>query len=230
MTTLDRRITLADKKLAALQTIKKGMLQKIFSQELRFKDDDGNEFPVWEQKSLGEVFVQTNETCTPCNEIPLYSLTIEDGLTEKTDRYNREYLTKKDDGYKIVRPGWLVYNPMNMTLGAIGYNSSSMPVAVSGYYITMFTNKMHDNCYFLYWLKSKEALHLYRKYATGTLVEKQRVQFPTFESIKVNIPSLPEQQKIAAYFATLDHSIATAQKKAAALRAIKKGLLQKMFI
>ena len=44
------------------------------------------------------------------------------------------------------------------------------------------------------------------------------------------VPSLREQQKIAAYFTTLDRSIAAAQKKAAALRTIKKGLLQKMFI
>ncbi|MCI7540410.1 MAG: restriction endonuclease subunit S [Veillonellaceae bacterium] len=50
------------------------------------------------------------------------------------------------------------------------------------------------------------------------------------ERLKLLLPSLPEQQKIAAYFATLDRSIAAAQKKAAALRTIKKGLLQKMFI
>ena len=52
---LDRRIILADKKLATLQTIKKGMLQKIFSQELRFRDDDGNEFPAWTEKPLGDI-------------------------------------------------------------------------------------------------------------------------------------------------------------------------------
>ena len=54
-TSLDRRIDIADKKLAALQTIKKGMLQKIFSQELRFKDNDRREFPAWKKMKIKQI-------------------------------------------------------------------------------------------------------------------------------------------------------------------------------
>ena len=62
----------------------------------------------------------------------------------------------------------------------------------------------------------------------GTTVES--VNMPDMVKMKVAIPSLPEQQKIAAYFTALDRAITAAQQKAAALRTIKRGLLQKMFV
>ena len=229
-TVLDRRIDLANKKLATLQIIKQGMLEKIFSQELRFKDDEGHEFPAWVRQPLGNIFTQVNETTELTDDMTLFSLRVEDGWTAKTERYDRSFLTKKEDIYKIVKPSWFVYNPMNMTLGAIGYNDTDKSVAVSGYYTTMVTKGDNDAQYFLAWMKTKQALHLFHKYATGTLIEKQRVQFPTLAKIKTDIPCPAEQQKIAAYFTALDRAITAAQQKAAALRTIKRGLLQKMFV
>ena len=63
-----------------------------------------------------------------------------------------------------------------------------------------------------------------------TLTSQASLTMDNVRKIKIMLPVMAEQQKIAAYFATLDRSIAAAQKKAAALRTIKKGLLQKMFI
>ena len=78
---------------------------------------------VWKQRKLGEVFEQTTNFVNPDKgEIELWSLTVEDGLTPKSERYNREFLVKKNANFKKVRPGDIVYNPMNMTLGAVGYN------------------------------------------------------------------------------------------------------------
>lgn len=72
---------------------------------------------------MGEVFEQTtNFVNFSKDDVELWSLTVEDGLTPKSERYNREFLVKKDTNFKEVRPGDIVYNPMNMTLGAVGYN------------------------------------------------------------------------------------------------------------
>ena len=112
----------------------------------RFKEfvDNGD----WEELRLGQAFNQTVEHVNPqVNSIELWSLTVEDGLTPKTDRYVRDFLVRKEDKYKLVRPGDIVYNPMNMTLGAIGYNNMSKAVAVSGYYITMKPTDMIDGYY-----------------------------------------------------------------------------------
>lgn len=163
---------------------------------------------VWEQCKLGEVFEQTSNLINLNDgEIELWSLTVEDGLTPKSERYNREFLVKKDNNFKEVRPGEIVYNPMNMTLGAVGYNEMSKSVAVSGYYTTMLAKKGYDSCYINTWLKSLQAISLYKTYATGSLIEKQRVQFPTLSIIPATFPNCEEQTKIGTYFANLDHLI-----------------------
>ena len=147
----------------------------------------------------------------------LWSLTVEDGLTPKSERYNREFLVKKEDNFKEVRPGEIVYNPMNMTLGAVGYNKMSKSVAVSGYYTTMITKDHYDSYYINTWLKSPQAILLYKAYATGSLIEKQRVQFPTLSIIPAAFPNFEEQKKIGEYFTTLDNLITLHQRKSNAL-------------
>ena len=230
---LDNLITLHQRKCEETKKLKKYMLQKMFPQngqvvpEIRFSGftDD------WEQRKLGEVFEQTSNLVNPKeDEIELWSLTVEDGLTKKSDRYNREFLVKKDDNFKEVRPGDIVYNPMNMTLGAVGYNDMEKSVAVSGYYTTMVTKENYDTYYINTWLKSPQAIQLYRTYATGSLIEKQRVQFPTLSIIPVAFPKYEEQTKIGSYFHSLDHLITLHQNKCDELKKIKKFMLQNMFV
>lgn len=184
----------------------------------------------WEQRKLGDVFEQTSNLVNPKeDEIELWSLTVEDGLTKKSDRYNREFLVKKDDNFKEVRPGDIVYNPMNMTLGAVGYNGMAKSVAVSGYYTTMVAKENYDTYYINTWLKSPQAIRLYRTYATGSLIEKQRVQFPTLSIIPVTFPKYEEQIKIGSYFHSIDNIITLHQRKCEQTKKLKKYMLQKMF-
>ena len=184
----------------------------------------------WEQRKLGDVFEQTANIVNPNEEkIELWSLTVEDGLTSKTERYNREFLVKKDNNFKEVRPRDIVYNPMNMTLGAVGYNGMSKSVAVSGYYTTMIANEGYDSYYINTWLKGPQAISLYKIFATGSLIEKQRVQFSTLSIIPATFPNYEEQQKIGQYFSNLDHIITLHQRKCDETKKLKKFMLQKMF-
>lgn len=168
----------------------------------------------WKQRKLGEVFEQTTNFVNPDKgEIELWSLTVEDGLTPKSERYNREFLVKKNANFKKVRPGDIVYNPMNMTLGAVGYNGMLKNVAVSGYYITMFVKTGYDSYYINTWLKSPQALSLYKTFATGSLIEKQRVQFSTLSIIPTVFPEYEEQKRIGCYFNNLDSLITFHHRK-----------------
>ncbi len=230
---LDNTITHHQRKLDLLKDLKKGYLQKMFPKngakvpEWRFAGfaDD------WEERELGEVFNQTVEYINP-NEanLELWSVTVERGLTPKTARYNREALVKKNDKFKVVHDGDIVYNPMNLTIGAVGFNKSEKSVAVSGYYVTMNMNSGFNNSYFQTWLKSENAIKQYKLYATGSLIEKQRVQFPTLSLIKSYIPTFEEQQKIGSFFKQLDNTIALHQRTLDLLKNLKKGLLQQMFV
>ena len=168
----------------------------------------------WKQRKLGEVFEQTTNFVNPDKgEIELWSLTVEDGLTPKSERYNREFLVKKNANFKKVRPEDIVYNPMNMTLGAVGYNGMLKNVAVSGYYITMFVKTGYDSYYINTWLKSPQALSLYKTFATGSLIEKQRVQFSTLSIIPTVFPEYEEQKRIGCYFNNLDSLITFHHRK-----------------
>ncbi|WP_195274569.1 restriction endonuclease subunit S [Enterococcus mundtii] len=194
--------------------------------QIRFKGftDD------WEERKLGEVFQQTVEYIDPKEVgLELWSVTVENGLTPKSERYNREFLVKKNDKFKAIHPDEIVYNPMNMTLGSIGFNNSGKNVAVSGYYVTMKLNKGFDSKYFATWLPSPNAINLYKLYATGSLIERQRVQFPTLSGIKTLMPILNEQKQIGLFFKQLDDTIALHQRKLDLVKETKKGFLQKMF-
>ncbi|WP_308618346.1 restriction endonuclease subunit S [uncultured Enterococcus sp.] len=193
---------------------------------IRFKGFDND----WEQRKLGEVFQQTVEYIDPKEAgLELWSVTVENGLTPKSERYNREFLVKKNDKFKAIHPDEIVYNPMNMTLGSIGFNNSGKDVAVSGYYVTMKLNEGFDTKYFATWLPSPNAINLYKLYATGSLIERQRVQFPTLSGIKTLMPSLNEQKQIGLFFKQLDTTTALHQQQLENLKKAKKGYLQKMF-
>ena len=230
---LDNLITLHQRKCETLKKLKKSMLQKMFPKngksvpEIRFAGFTD----AWEQRKLGEVFEQTtNFVNLDEGKMELWSLTVEDGLTPKSERYNREFLVKKDTNFKEVRPGDIVYNPMNMTLGAVGYNGMAKSIAVSGYYTTMVANAGYDSYYVNTWLKSPYAISLYKTFATGSLKEKQRVQFPTLSIIPTVFPENEEQKKIGLFFERLDNLITLHQRKLETLKKLKKSMLQKMFI
>ena len=184
----------------------------------------------WEQRKLGEVFFQTSKYVNPKeSNLELWSLTVENGLTPKTERYNREFLVKKEDQFKSVDHNEFIYNPMNMTLGAVDLNLTGKTVAVSGYYITMLSKDGFDSKYFSIWLKLPLAIKMYKLYATGSLIERQRVQFPTLSQIKSSVPQIEEQTKIGSFFKQLDDTIALHQRKLTLLEQLKQTYLQVMF-
>ena len=229
----DNLITLHQRKCDALKIAKKYFLQNMFPSE-------GERFPkirlagftdAWEQRKLGEIFSQTVNYVNPkTKNLELWSLTVQDGLTQKTERYNREFITKKDDKYKEVKVGEIVYNPMNMTLGAIDVNNVGKSVAVSGYYVTMVASESTYPYFIQTWMKSPQAILLYKNNATGTLKEKQRIQFTTLSKITSVIPSKAEQEKIGSFFSNLDNLITLHQRKCDALKNAKKFFLQNMFV
>ena len=150
--------------------------------KLRFKAEDGSQFPDWEEKVFGD-FVDTHlKKTSDKNKYPLYSLTIESGMQPKTDRYEREFLVKKEgDNYKIVPPNAFVYNPMNLRFGALKVNHEKFSVSVSGYY-DVFSLK--DDSVLAFWenyLVTPKMLNYYFSIATGSIMAQlSRQKFDVF--------------------------------------------------
>lgn len=210
------------------------MLSKMFPKagqtipEIRLDGFEGE----WGKYYLGDIFEQVSNYIEPSKENELWSLTVEKGLTPKTNRYKRDFLVKKNDKFKKVNVQEFVYNPMNLTLGALDLNDNEVTISVSGYYVVMKNRNMEkfDNDFLKILLKTTYAIYQYKQFATGTLIEKQRVQFPTFSEIPFYLPPIAEQQAIGTYFSNLDNLINSHQEKIFQLETLKKKLLQDMFI
>ena len=184
----------------------------------------------WKQHRLGEVFEQTVEYVDPYEQnLGLWSVTVENGLTPKEERYNRDFLVKKSDKFKKLYPEEIVYNPMNITIGAVGFNNSGKEVVVSGYYVTMKIKSKFSNKFYSAWLSCPKAIRLYKIYSTGSLIERQRVQFPTLSDIKDYFPTFEEQSAIGSLFRTLDDLLASYKDNLANYQSLKVTMLSKMF-
>lgn len=181
----------------------------------------------WKATKLGSILEDTN--IKENHDAPLYSLTVENGITEKTERYNREFLVKKNNNFKIVKPFNIVYNPMNITLGAIDLLSMDKEIKVSGYYNVLRIINQTNPFFLINLLKTYKSILLFKKVATGSLREKQRVHFSEFKNLKKYLPSYIEQEKIGSFFSKLDRQIELEEEKLELLEQQKRGYMQKIF-
>lgn len=237
LSSLDDLISAENQKLDALKVHKKGLMQQLFPAEgdastgsalpkLRFKEFE--ESGEWRVRELQEFIFERTSNST--NETPLYSLTIENGVTPKTERYERSFLVmNEEDAYKLVCPNDFAYNPMNLRFGAIARYCGNKKVALSKYYNIFYCDDSVDSIFCEFYFKSYGMIKHYNDIATGTLVEKRRVHFSDFLKLKINFPKLQEQQKIAKCLSSLDELITARIEKIESLKLHKKGLMQGMF-
>ena len=183
----------------------------------------------WDNELFSNIFSEQVRHTNDFTVYPLYSLTIEDGVVPKSERYERSHLVKKEDVFKVVSPDDFVYNPMNVRFGAVARYKGSFPVSVSGYYDVFSVNDGYSKEYMESFLLSSPMILYYNKVATGSLIEKQRVHFSQFLRFNLPVPPLPEQQKIAEILTAQDAVIALMQKQIELLQKQKKAFLQKMF-
>lgn len=182
----------------------------------------------WEDVTFSALFTRTSDYTDDLDKYPLYSLTIEDGITPKTERYERSHLVKKEDSYKIVRPNDYAYNPMNLRFGAVARHKGTIPVAVSGYYDIFTTVHESDLPFMDSFLTCGTMITYYNRVSTGSLVEKQRVHFSQFLDFALPLPPVTERAKIAEILTTQDKVIELKEKRLAEKQRQKKYLMQQL--
>lgn len=230
----DHLIALHQRKYDKLTNMKKSMLEKMFPKnganvpEIRFK---GFTY-TWEQRKLGEILQEHNTRTSDFESNPLYSLTIESGITPKTDRYERSSLvTKTEDLFKVVKPNEFVTNPMNLRFGALGYNKNAFDISVSGYYDVFSIDDDKCSGFWNSYFKTPTAMNIFDNAATGSLIEKRRVKYSALQQLVFYMPrDLSEKAEIGKYMDTLDHLITLHQRELEKLKNLKKACLEKMFV
>ena len=183
----------------------------------------------WEEVAFSNLFSSMSEYTDDLKKYPLYSLTIEDGITAKTERYERSHLVKKENSYKVVRPNDYAYNPMNIRFGAVARHKGDIPVAVSGYYDIFTTVHESDLVFMDSFLTCDPMITYYNKVSTGSLIEKQRVHFSDFLGFSLALPPLEERKKIAEILTTQDKVIELEGRKIEEIKKAKQFFLNKMF-
>lgn len=212
LTAVDKRINLLQKKKEKLEAYKKGMMQKLFSQQIRFKQDDGNDFPDWEEKWLGEVAEKKSSNIS-ANSLPAnkgdYKIYGATGYLQNIDFYQVKvpYISIVKDGAGVGRT--LLCEEKSSVLGTLD----------------IIKPKGNNNLYFVYLIINRIR---FEKYITGSTIP--HIYFKDYSKEKVKIPCNEEQQKIAGFLSSIDKFIETVEKQIEQSRQWKKGLLQKMFV
>ncbi|UXS45540.1 restriction endonuclease subunit S [Staphylococcus delphini] len=233
---LDRQIELEEEKLALLEEQKKGYMQKIFLQELRFKDENGEEYPVWEEKKLGEVVAfekgrllgkkdlseEGQFSCILYGELYTTYGAIINRIRSRTNV--KSHNLKKAENNQILIPssGETVENIATASALDVkeevyigGDINILIPKKDDGRFISLSLNSINR------WdisklAQGKTVVHLYNS---------------DLKKLDINLPnSIKEQQKIGNFFSKLDRQIEIQSQKIDLLKQRKQGFLQKMFV
>ncbi len=216
LTAVDKRINLLQKKRAELSQYKKGVMQKLFSHELRFKKDDGSDFPDWEEKKLGSVTdiikgKQLNKS--ELTEIGTYPA-INGGIEPSgyTDEWNtiENTITISEGGNSC---GYVNYIKTKFWSGGHCYSLLNLKESI-------------DNTFLYQSLKYYQNRIMRLRVGSGL----PNIQKGDIHNFKLPFPKKEEQQKIANFLSSLDKSIEKVEKQIEASQMWKKGLLQKMFV
>ena len=229
-TAIDQKISQLKRKKTLLEQYKKGVMQKIFSQEIRFKDDNGQEFPKWEKKRLGSILNERNIQVPKSDEYPLMAFVANKGVAQKGERYNREFLVNDGDNkkYKQTEYGDFIYSSNNLETGSIGLNSfgsASISPVYSIFQIGESCNPQFISCY----LVRKSFINKMTSYRQGVVYGQWRIHESDFLKIEEMIPCIEEQTKIAYFLSAIDNKITHTQTQIEKAVVWKKGLMQQMF-
>jgi type I restriction enzyme S subunit len=212
LTAIDDRITQLTQKVDGLEQYKKAVMQQIFSQKLRFKDEKGRALGAWDSVLLGELCKITTgksnrEDSSLIGEYTFFDRS-QDIRTSDIFLFDCEAVIVAGEGQDFIPKHFIgKFDLHQRTYAIIGFNGNYGRYIF--YYITYFRK------YFL-------------SQAVGSTVKSLRL--PMFEKMPIKLPCRAEQEKIAGFLGAVDEKLAQAKAKLDAVKQYKQGLLQQMFV
>jgi len=216
LSAVDRRIAVIERRREFLKQYKRGLMQKLFSRQIRFRDDNGQDFPDWQVKRIGDVFKVTRGQVLATSKItsnpdgdftfPVYSSqTKSKGLMSYYKKYLFEdaitWTTDGNVGDVHFRTGkFYCTNVCGVLISSHGYANGC---------VAAILNQVTKR-YVIY-------------------VGNPKLMNNVMGEIEIKFPSLPEQQKIASFLSAVDRRIAVLERRRVLLTQYRRGLMQKLF-
>ena len=179
----------------------------------------------YKQCRIGDIYAERSQR--GASDMELLSVTMNDGVKPRSEIEGKDNSSEDKSNYKIVRKGDMVYNSMRMWQGANGI--SPCDGIVSPAYTVLMPKQEINNGYFAALFKSANLINEFRKNSQGMTSDTWNLKYPQIETIKVQIPSVSEQDKVSGMFSVLDERIAAQSRLVESLKKYKRGLLSAVF-
>ncbi len=233
LTAVDEKIQQFARKKDLLEQYKKGVMQKIFNQEIRFKDDNGNDFADWEEKKLGDLItlVIDNRGKTPpvlSEGMPLIEVT---SVGNKMINYSvvKKYVdgnTYKTWFRKYLQNGDILFSTVGNTALCSVYEDKVKAGVAQNLVGLRFDNDFY--LFMFYLLTEKKNNNKFKEIQMGAV--QPSVKVSQMIHLFFSVPTLKEQEKIGNFLSAIDDRINLISEQIEKTKEYKKGLLQQMFI
>lgn len=230
LSSIDKKIYLTEEKLELFREYKKGVMQKIFSQELRFKDNNGNDYPEWEEKRLGDILIKNKEKNKNNQYTLVQSISNKYGFVNQEEYFeDRKIASNNLSNYYIIKNKNFAYNPSRINVGSLVYKKDFSISVISPLYVSFYADNSYVNDIFLLnWLFSFPFYRQMNSSFEGSV--RNNLSYDALSSFNILLPILEEQQKIADFLSSIDNKIESIEKELERLKEFKKGLFQQMFV
>ncbi|MFV5502299.1 restriction endonuclease subunit S [Acinetobacter sp. 226] len=226
LSAVDEKISQLTQKNELLSQYKQGMMQKLFSLQIRFKADDGSEFGEWVLSELDPYIQESKDSSKIQDEYEVLTSSRR-GLIRQAEYFEDSRLADRENiGFNIIQPNQITYRSRSDD-GLFFFNLNELNITgiISTYY-PVFTMKNGNNKFFYECLNFHK--HKYIQYAVGT--SQLVLSLNQLRKIKFRIPCIEEQTKIANFLSAIDEKIEVVAQQIEQAKKWKKGLLQQMFV
>ncbi len=233
LTTIDTRIQQLSRKVDLLEQYKKGVMQKIFSQEIRFRDEEGREFLAWEEKRLGDLATFSKGKGISKAEIEesgsLECITYGELYTRYSELIDEVQSRTNLDSETLV-----LSDPNDVIIPASGETHLDIATAscvlrggiALGGDLNIIKSKM-KGVFLAYYLNNARKKDIARLAQGSSVIHLYPAQL---KSLKILIPIPEEQQKIADFLTAIYQKITRTKGQLEQMQVFKKGLLQQLFV
>lgn len=231
--TIDMWISNLKNQRDELEEYKRGMMQKIFTQEIRFKDTNGKLFPAWEITTLDKVFEKKNQRNfdNKCKEVLTNSAVR--GIVKQRDYFDKDIANQENLlNYYVVELDDFIYNPRiskSAPVGPLKRNKSGRGI-MSPLYTVLTLNTGSLGFYEYYFDTNLWHRYMYMISNFGARHDRMNIRDKDLMKMPLPFPVQIEQEKIAEFLSSIDELVKAKANQVKDAEIWEKGLLQKMFV